>query len=196
MRFASSFAAGSAFATTCDFDAASVFADSVFGGAAAFGVDSLLPDDSDFVAAFGVLSVAAIELFADESVETDGVDFDSDLGAGAFATGAGFGSGLGSGRASAGGGAGVGTGARSFLSALFSALDGAVDSDAGSGEIGVAGGAGDVAFMLADRDDKGGGFIQSRTYGTATAPITPRTIRTRTTRNHVAAKMERGGMSS
>jgi hypothetical protein len=74
-------------------------------------------------------------------------------------------------------------------------LDDGADSVAGSGETGAAGGAGDVAFALTERET-GGGFIQSRTYGTATAPNTPRTIRTRTTRNHVAAKMERGGTSS
>jgi hypothetical protein len=141
-----------------------------------------------------LLSVTAIALFA---------------GAGAFATGAGFGSGLGSGFAVDGGAAGGGVSVGSFFSALgdfstgedFSALDApdmledGDDSVAGSGEIGVAGGAGDVAFALAERET-GGGFIQSRTYGTATAPNTPRTIRTRTTRNHVAAKMERGGTSS
>jgi hypothetical protein len=75
------------------------------------------------------------------------------------------------------------------------ALDDAADSDAGSGAIGAGCGTGDVAFTLAERDT-GGGFIQSSTYGTATAPNTPSTIRTRTTRNHVAAKMERGGTSS
>jgi len=42
----------------------------------------------------------------------------------------------------------------------------------------------------------GGGFIQSSRYGTATAPTTPSTITTRTTRNQVAAKIDRGGTSS
>jgi len=41
-----------------------------------------------------------------------------------------------------------------------------------------------------------GGFIQSSTHGTATAPTTPSTITTSTTRNQVAAKMDRGGTSS
>ena len=181
----SSFAAGSALATT--------------GG---FGADSVFAGDSDFAAVFGLLSVTAIELFAVVSAGDDVLAFVSALGAGAFAAGVGFDSDLGSGRASDGG-AGAGTSVGSFFSALddlsalddVEALDDADDSVAGSGEIGDAGGTGDVAFTLAERD-AGGGFIQSRTYGTATAPNTPRTIRTRTTRNHVAAKIERGGTSS
>jgi hypothetical protein len=96
-----------------------------------------------------------------------------------------------------------GTSVGSFFSTLddFSALDeddeldDAGASEAGSGAIGAVDGTGDVALALAVRET-GGGFIQSRTYGTATAPNTPRTIRTRTTRNHVAAKIERGGTSS
>jgi hypothetical protein len=53
----------------------------------------------------------------------------------------------------------------------------------------------DDFVVPADRDG-GGGLIQSSTYGTATAPMTPSTITTRTTRNHVAAKIDRGGTSS
>jgi hypothetical protein len=149
-----------------------------------------------------LLSVAAIELLAVGSAGAAVPDFVSALGAGAFATGVCFDSGLGSGRATDGG-AGDGTSVGSFFSALddlsalddIDELDDADDSEDGSGEIGAAGCTGDVAFTLADRET-GGGFIQSRTYGTATAPNTPRTIRTRTTRNHVAAKIERGGTSS
>jgi len=162
--------------------------------AGALGAGSLFAEGSLFAALLPLLSVTDIALLA---------------GAGAFATGAGFGSGLGSGFAVDGGAAGGGVSVGSFFSALgdfstgedFSAL-GALDmleddddSVAGSGEMGAADGAGDGAFALTERDT-GGGFIQSSTYGTATAPNTPRTIRTRTTRNHVAAKMERGGTSS
>jgi len=41
-----------------------------------------------------------------------------------------------------------------------------------------------------------GGLTTSRTYGTASAPITPTTIKTRITRNHKAAKIERRGSMS
>jgi hypothetical protein len=183
----SSFAAGSALATIGGFAAGSVLA-----GAVGLGADSVFAGDSDFAAAFGLLSVTAIELLAVVSAGDAVLDFASALGAGAFATGVvGF--------DSAGDGVSVG----SFFSALddlsalddIEELDDAEDSVAGSGEIGVGGCTGVVAFTLAARDT-GGGFIQSRTYGTATAPNTPRTIRTRTTRNHVAAKIERGGTSS
>jgi len=149
-----------------------------------------------------LLSVAAIAPLVDSA---GAAGFASFFNAGAFATGAGLDSGLGSGLAVAGGAAGDGS-VGSFFSTLddfsavddfsaldvvdmldeFGALEDGADPDAGTG---------DGAFALTERDT-GGGFIQSSTYGTATAPNTPRTIRTRTTRNHVAAKMERGGTSS
>ena len=64
-------------------------------------------------------------------------------------------------------------------------VDGGIDVDGALGD-----------FVEAVVRGAGGGFIQSSRYGTATAPTTPSTITTRTTRNHVAAKMDRGGTSS
>jgi hypothetical protein len=110
--------------------------------------------------------------------------------------------------------------AGSLLSAGLSGTVGAVgcvvDGEVGLGD-GVAGGAAgatgvggvgvacaivgvDGGAPVGDRFDAvvdlGGAFIASRMYGTATAPTTPRTMRTSTARNHVAAKMERGVASS
>jgi len=42
----------------------------------------------------------------------------------------------------------------------------------------------------------GGGFITSRTYGTASTPATPSRITTRSTRNHKEAKIDRRGSVS
>jgi hypothetical protein len=64
-------------------------------------------------------------------------------------------------------------------------VDGGIDVDGALGD-----------FVEAVVRGAGGGFIQSSRYGTATAPTTPSTITTRTTRNHVAAKIDRGGTSS
>jgi hypothetical protein len=64
----------------------------------------------------------------------------------------------------------------------------------GGGDAGLLGcgtGMGSLAVVLGL-----GAFIASRMYGTATAPMTPRTMSTRTARNHVAAKIERGAVSS
>ncbi|HET9767500.1 MAG TPA: hypothetical protein VFS60_11675, partial [Thermoanaerobaculia bacterium] len=75
----------SALATTCDFGA-----DSVFVVAGAFAADSVFAGGSLFAALLLLLSVAAIALF----VSAGAADFASLLGAGAFATGAGFDSGF------------------------------------------------------------------------------------------------------
>lgn len=62
----------------------------------------------------------------------------------------------------------------------------------GGGDGGAAGNGADFTTACC----VGGGFTASRMYGTATAPMTPRTMRTSTARNHVAAKIDRGGSSS
>jgi hypothetical protein len=67
----------------------------------------------------------------------------------------------------------------------------AVDGTDGGGGVGTGEG-----LAAADCFGGGGECIMSRTYGTATAPTTPRTIRTRSARNHVAAKIDRGASSS
>jgi hypothetical protein len=113
---------------------------------------------------------------------------------------------FGSGRVGAGAGGGDGaTGAGmivddSFLSALGDMVAGLslAGLSAGDGAVGVNGAAVGVNGdrVVATVRGAGGGFIQSSTYGTATAPTTPSTITTRTTRNQVAAKIERGGTSS
>jgi hypothetical protein len=113
---------------------------------------------------------------------------------------------FGSGRVGAGAGAGDGAAGagmivdESFLSAATLSPSGLslAGWSAGDGAVGVSGAAVGVNGdrVVATVRGAGGGFIQSSTYGTATAPTTPSTITTRTTRNQVAAKMERGGTSS
>jgi hypothetical protein len=93
------------------------------------------------------------------------------------------------------GATGAGTTVESFFSAVLSpsglSLGDFSEGIAVDGLVGVLG----DCIVVAVRGS-GGGFIQSSTYGTATAPTTPRTITTRTTRNQVAAKIDRGGTSS
>src|SRR5207245_8037054 len=69
------------------------------------------------------------------------------------------------------------------------------DVAAGSGATGTTGaaagrGGADAVFFTTV------GFTMSRTYGTATAAMTPRTRMTIRARNHKAEKMLRGGSSS
>jgi hypothetical protein len=119
-------------------------------------------------------------------------------GASAFARGAdGFAAGAGdfagSGIAAAGAGIARWLGGKVGVSACVLATGAAgVGEDDGGGD-------GDVAAVGADFTSAccvGGGFTASRMYGTATAPMTPSTIKTRTARNQVAAKIERGASSS
>ncbi|HEX5816496.1 MAG TPA: hypothetical protein VF010_14285 [Methylomirabilota bacterium] len=112
----------------------------------------------------------------------------------------------------AGSGVGVvGASVDSFLSVLSRGVSEAADAGGGvvveggvlgvgvtagggtGGGLGVATGAGAVALALSF---PGGAFIASRMKGTATAPMTPRTMSTSTARNHVAAKIDRGAASS
>src|SRR5438874_2907008 len=93
-----------------------------------------------------------------------------------------------------GGGAGAGVegvmGAGMSVVSLFSVADAGFSA----GDAGLSGVVGKGFAATGGRET--GGFIQSSTHGTATAPTTPRTITTRTTRNQVAAKIDRGGTSS
>jgi hypothetical protein len=89
------------------------------------------------------------------------------------------------------------TGAGITVVESFFSATGLSFGDLSAGESAIVDGPGVIGlFAVAAVRAGGGGFIQSSAYGTATAPTTPRTITTRTTRNQVAAKIDLGGTSS
>jgi hypothetical protein len=93
----------------------------------------------------------------------------------------------------------LGAGAKGLA---VSGTDDGAGSRAGDG-LGAAGAAGDaplpggeVAAARVAFSTTIGGRVQSRTYGTATAEITPRAATPTTTRNHKAAKILRGSSAA
>ncbi|MEX2147389.1 MAG: hypothetical protein WED01_10305 [Candidatus Rokuibacteriota bacterium] len=164
-------------------------------------VAGLVPAGADALAVFGVLSAAALAdrlLFAGAAVfGAAGAGFAA--GSSGFATGAGGFTAGGAGFVPpdiAAPGAGVARGGAGRAVSAGAAVRGGVTGADGAGAAVGAGGATGNGVDVTAACCEAGGFTASRMYGTATAPTTPRTIRMRTARNHVAAKIERGGSSS